>query len=255
MTKELYLKINELKQMKIYPENLFFRGDLELLKKRKIGIVGSRRPNKYAAMLTHKISNELAKRDIAIVSGGAMGVDAIAHKACDSKNAIAVVANGLDIKYPSINKNLLCELENNGLIISAYKDGEKARKYTFVHRNEIVVALSEALIVTHADEKSGTLTSIKYALEMGKKIYTIPHQLGESIGTQKLVSKGLIEAIFDLDDFFDSYGEVKKIKDTFLDYCNTNPEYDEAIKKYSQQLFEYELEGKISIKNGKVYPI
>ena len=153
MTRQLFLKIDELRHMQKYPDELFYRGNLDLLKKRKVGIVGSRRPNKYAATLTHKISNELSKRDIAIVSGAAIGVDAIAHKACKIENAIAVVANGLDIKYPSINKNLIEDIEKYGLILSAYEDGKTARKYSFVHRNEIVVALSEALIVTHADEK------------------------------------------------------------------------------------------------------
>ncbi len=86
------------------------------------------------------------------------------------KNTIAVVANGLDIKYPpSINSKLIESIEKDGLMLSSYEDGFKARNYTFVQRNEIVVSLGEILIVTQADEKSGTLTSINYALEMGKK--------------------------------------------------------------------------------------
>ncbi|WP_421715339.1 DNA-processing protein DprA [Arcobacter arenosus] len=255
MTKELTNTITELSNMKKTPKTLYYRGDLELLKKRKVSIIGTRKPSKYTNLITHKIASELKNRDVAVISGGAIGVDAIAHKAASSENTIAVVANGLDIKYPAINKKLLDEIEKNGLVLSAYKDGEKARNYTFVQRNEIVVALGEVLIVTQADEKSGSLTSVKYALEMGKKVYTIPHRLNESLGTLKLVEKGLIEVIYDLDKFLDRFGKVKKVEDEFTLFLNSFPSYEEAISKYSNKIFEYELEGKIKIENGKVFLI
>ncbi len=142
--------------------------------------------------ITHKIANELAKREIVIVSGAAIGTDSIAHKAATPKNTIAVMANGLDIKYPAINAKLIESIEKEGLTLSSYKDGQKPRNYTFVQRNEIVVSLAQTLIVTYADEKSGTLTSIDYALKMGKKVYTIPHHLDDSLGTQKLLEEGKI---------------------------------------------------------------
>lgn len=130
-----------------------------------------------------------------------MGVDAIAHQGAKSNNTIAIVANGLDIRYPSVNKNLIIDIERNGLILSAYKEKEKAKNYTFVQRNEIVVALSEFLIVTEADINSGSLTSVNYALKMGKEVYTIPHRIHESLGTQELIKKGLIKVIYDVDEF------------------------------------------------------
>ncbi len=255
MTKELINTLPELKLMKKNPETLYYRGDLKILEKRKISIVGTRKPSKYTNLITHKIANELKNRDIAIVSGGAIGVDAIAHKAASSENTIAVVANGLDIKYPAINKRLLDEIENKGLVLSAYKDGEKPRNYTFVQRNEIVVALGEILIVTQADENSGSLTSVKYALHMGKKVYTIPHRLDESLGTLKFVEKGFIEVIYDLDKFLDTFGEIEKEDDEFTIFLNSFPSYEEAINRYSNKIFEYELEGKIKIENGIVKPL
>ena len=102
------------------------------------------------------------------------------------------MANGLNIRYPAINEKLIKSIEEKGLVLSTYKDEQKARNYTFVQRNEIVVALGEILIVTQADLKSGTLSSIKYALEMGKEVYTIPHHINESLGTQDLLEKDLI---------------------------------------------------------------
>ena len=144
------------------------------LNKRKISIVGTRRPNSYTKEFTYKLASKLSDANVCIVSGAAMGVDAIAHQGATSNNTIAVVANGLDIRYPSVNKNLIVDIEKNGLILSAYKENEKARNYTFVLRNEIVVALGEILIVTQADINSGTLSSVEYALKMGKKVYTLP---------------------------------------------------------------------------------
>jgi DNA processing protein len=254
MSNTINFHIKELDSMKKYPKQLYYKGNSKLLNKRKVSIVGTRKPSQYTVQLTHKISNELSKRNICIVSGVAMGVDAIAHKAAGSSNTIAVVANGLDIRYPAVNTKLIKDIEEQGLILSAYKEKEKARNYTFVHRNEIVVGLGEVLIVSEADEKSGSLTSIEYALKMGKKVYTLPHRLGESIGTQKLVAKGLIEPIFDLENFLSSFGEIIKQKDELSLYLDTFPLYDEAIKKYADKIFELELEGKIIVENGYIKP-
>ena len=256
MIKTIDLKIPQLENMKKYPENLFYIGNTQLLQTPMVSIVGTRKPNSYTKEFTHKLSSKLSLHGITIVSGVAMGVDAIAHKACQDYRTIAVVANGLDIRYPSVNKNLIESIEQKGLVLSAYEEKQKARNYTFVLRNEIVVALGEVLIVTQADLNSGSLTSVEYALKMGKKVYTLPHRINESLGTQELVQKGLIEPIYDIDTFVNKFAKtsfIKPLKDDFLEYCQSSPTYDEAVLKYSDKVFEYELLGKIQIKNGKVF--
>lgn len=256
MIKKIDFKINELENMKKYPNELFYIGNTQLLNKRKISIIGTRRPNSYTKEFTYKLASKLSNQDLCIVSGAAMGVDSLAHQGAGKSNTIAVVANGLDIRYPSINKNLITDIEKNGLMLSAYKEGEKAKNYTFVLRNEIVVALGDILIVTQADLKSGSLTSVDYALKMGKKIYTLPHRLNESLGTQELVKKALATPIYDIDEFIETIcGKTLKKEniDEVLEYCKTNPNYDEAMNKYANKIFEYELEGKIKIENGKVF--
>ncbi len=255
MSLNIDFHIKELEAMKKYPKELFYKGNTKLLEKRKVSIIGTRRPSSYSKKFTHQLSTELAKRDIVIISGAAIGVDAIAHSSAGAKNTIAVVANGLDIKYPAINTKLLNSIEKEGLVLSAYKNGEKARNYTFVHRNEIVVSLGEILIVTQADEKSGSLTSVKYALDMGKEVYTLPHRLDESLGTQKLVAQGLIKPIYDLEKFLHSFGEVKIKNDELSTYLNTFPLYEEALLKYKEKIFELELEGQIKIENGYIKPL
>jgi len=249
--------IDELTSMKKYPNELFYIGNIELLKKRKVSIIGTRRPTSYTKEFTYKLASKLSNAGICIISGAAMGVDALAHQGASSNNTIAVVANGLDIRYPSVNKNLIIDIEKNGLILSAYKEKEKAKNYTFVLRNEIVVALSEFLIVTQADIDSGSLTSVNYALKMGKTVYTLPHRINESLGTQELVKKGLIKVIYDIDEFIENVCGIKniKIEDEVLEFCKNNPSYESAISKYPNKIFEYELEGKIKIENGKVLVI
>ena len=255
MSLQIDFHIQELEAMKKYPKKLFYKGNLKLLQKRKVSIIGTRRPNSYTKKFTHQLSQNLSKRDVIVVSGAAIGVDAIAHTSANSSNTIAVVANGLDIKYPAINTKLINSIEKDGLILSSYENGQMARNYTFVHRNEIVVALGEILIVTEADEKSGSLTSVKYALEMGKKVYTLPHRLNESLGTQKLVSKGLIEPIYDLDEFLKSFGEIKSCDKELDIYLNSFPLYEDALLKYKDKIFELELEGRIKIENGYIKPL
>lgn len=250
--------IPELNLMQKYPKELFFIGNTNLLKRKKISIVGTRRPSAYTREFTHKLASKLSQNGICIVSGAAMGVDSIAHSAAGNNNTIAVVANGLDIKYPSVNKNQIIDIEKNGLMISSFKEGEKARNYTFVLRNEIVVALGEKLIVTEADIGSGSMTSVEFALKQNKEIFVLPHRINESLATNELIKKGLAKAIFDIDEFIESVvgvGLFKQNLDEILEYCKTSPLYDEALQKYPEKILEYELDGKIKIANGKIFLI
>lgn len=255
MIKKIEFKIEELSSMKKYPNEIFYIGNTELLKRKKISIIGKRRPNSYTKEFTYKLSSKLSLNDICIVSGAAMGVDSIAHQGAKSNNTIAVVANGLDIRYPSVNKNLIIDIEKNGLMLSTYKEKEKAKNYTFILRNELVVALGDILIVTEADINSGSLSSIDFALKMKKEIYTIPHRLNESLGTQELVKRNLIKVIYDIDEFVEKITNKKlsKTDDEILLFCKTNPTYESAISKFPNEILEYELDGKINIKNGKIF--
>lgn len=254
MIQKIDFHIKEFDLLKKYPKELFYLGNTTLLKKKKISIVGTRRPSQYTKMITFKLAQELAKRDIAIVSGCAMGVDTLSHNGAGSSNTIGVVANGLDIRYPTVNKNLIMDIEKNGLMLSQFAPKEKARNYSFVLRNELVVALGDILIVTEADLNSGSLTSVDYALKMGKKVYTISHRIDENKGCLKYIEKGLIEPIYSLDNFLNNYKPLKKenYNDEFFDFCKKNPNYDDIVKIYGEKVFEYELEGFITVNNGIV---
>jgi len=231
---------------------LYYIGNTSLLSAPKVSIVGARKAYPYTRMMTHNLALALNKRDVCVVSGGAMGVDAIAHEGA-FPNTIAVLANGLDIIYPKVNKKLLEKIASDSLLLSEYRDGEEARGYTFVERNRIVVALGEVLVISQADLDSGSMRSAEFALQTGKKIYVLPHRLDESKGTMKLLKEGQAELITDIDAFADMFGEYDQEADPFLAFCAQTPSYDEALRFDGQKLFEYELSGKIKVAEGKVY--
>ena len=247
--------IPELDSMKKYPHQLFYEGNLALLKRPKVSIVGTRSPSTYTRQFTYVLSKALAKRGVCIVSGAAMGVDTIAHEGAGSENTIAVVANGLDIRYPVINQSLIESIEQEGLMLSQFNDGFRATGWSFVVRNELVVALGDILIVTEADLNSGSMRSVEYALKMGKEIWVLPHRLGESLGTNKLLLEGKAQMIKDVETFASRFGQAVEsniVKDDFFYFCQTSPTFDETVKQFGDRVYEAELEGSITIHNGIV---
>ncbi len=221
---------------------LFYKGDLSLLEKPKIAIVGSRKASKYTKELTYLLAKKLSKKYI-IISGGALGVDTEAHKGA-YPNTVFVSPSSLDIIYPKSNENLIKNIYNNALALSEYNKNYRPYKYTFLQRNRIIVALSDFVIIAEADIKSGSMRSFEWAKEYGKKVYVLPHRINESSGTRYLANTNQAEVIWDINEFCKNLGieENQKI-------MNLN----DALKTYGSQLYEMELEGKISIKNGKVY--
>jgi DNA processing protein len=168
-----------------------------------------------------------------------------------------VLPCGIDIKYPAVNKNLLNEIERNGLLLSQFEQGFGARPWSFVTRNELVVALGEALVVCEAELDSGSMRSVEFALEMGKEIYVLPQRLGESGGTNTLLHQKKAQAIFDFEVFAAKFSDIHitspKAEDPFLALCKTLPSYDDVLAKFPQRVFEAELNGEIEVKNGKIF--
>ena len=244
----------QLQQLQKVPQKLFYKGNTALLQKPMVSIVGTRRPSAYTKEMTQLLAQKFASIGYVVVSGAAMGVDALAHQGA-FPSTIAVMANGLDIIYPKVNQKLIEKIHRNALTLSEYEAGFRATKYTFVVRNRIVVALGEFLIITEADENSGTMRSAEIALELGKKIYVLPHRLHESEGTQKLLREGNAELILDIDAFVRKFGDVVEEEDPLLNFCQQIPSLAEAVEKFGDLVYEYELEGLVEIKNLKVYPL
>ncbi|GIT99140.1 DNA-processing protein DprA [Sulfurovum sp. TSL1] len=255
MSQILTQYIPALEGMKKYPSTLFYKGHLDLLQRPKVSIVGTRRPSNYTRHSTYMLANALAKRGVCVVSGAAMGVDTIAHTGAGEENTIAVVANGLDIRYPAVNQDLISGIEDKGLMLSQFNDGFRATGWSFVVRNELVVALGDILVVTEADLNSGSMRSVEYALKMGKEIFVLPQRLNESLGTNQLLHTMKATAIHDIEVFASTFGQIADDgleKDDFFYFCQKSPTFDESLKKFGDRVYEAELAGIITIQNGIV---
>jgi DNA processing protein len=248
-------KITALEKMKKYPKTLFYKGNQALLHRPKVSIIGTRRPSRYTQEYTYALARALSKRGVCVVSGAAMGVDAIAHEGAGAENTIAVVASGLDIRYPVVNKNLIASIEEKGLVLSQFAHDFKATGWSFVVRNEVVVALGEILVVTEADLESGSMRSVEFAQKMGKKIMVLPQRLGESRGTNALLDKQEASLITDIEAFASQFGnEVNESieKDDFFYFCQQSPTFDACLEQFGERVYEAELEGILTIHNGIV---
>jgi len=233
------------------PKQLFYQGDTSLLERRMVSIVGTRHPCQYTKEMTTKLAQQFSKLGFSVVSGAAMGVDALAHHGA-FPHTIAVMANSLDVRYPAVNKKLIMAMEEEALTLSEYENTTRATKYSFVIRNRIVVALGEVLIITEADENSGTMRSAEIAIELGKKIFVLSHRVGESLGTQKLVKEGYAEVITDIDDFIEKFGLVEEEALGELEFFKSSPTLAKSLEVFGDRVYELELEGKISIQNLRV---
>ena len=193
------------------PKRIYCRGNIELLKSFCIGVVGTRKLTSYGKEATEYIVSGLADREITIVSGLAMGVDAIAHQTALDTDlpTIAVLGSGVDDEniYPQINLPLAQNiLKNNGLIISEYEPKSRGYKSNFPARNRIISGLSQGVLVIEADLKSGALITTKYATEQNRDVFAVPGNIFSinSRGPNMLIQKGA-KPVFSAQDILDSY--------------------------------------------------
>lgn len=159
------------------PIRLYYTGVLQVYNCPIVAIVGSRKPTPYGEEMTYKLAHDLAKRGVVIVSGLAIGVDGIAHRAAldAGGTTLAIMAGGLDAIYPRRHHALAQRiLASGGGLISEYPPGAPCLPHQFVARNRIVAALSDGVIVTEAAAKSGTLHTAGFALDMGITVMTVP---------------------------------------------------------------------------------
>ena len=179
----------------IPPKKLHFIGKIPDKRIPTVAIVGSRKPTAYGKEVTYQLAFDIAKRGVMIISGLALGVDAIAHRAAldAGGKTLAVLANGVDIIYPATNRDLASDvLAHEGAIISEYEPGTEARDFQFLERNRIVSGLSDAIIVTEAAARSGTLSTAAHALEQGREVFVVPGNITSplSAGCNSLIKQG-----------------------------------------------------------------
>jgi DNA processing protein len=177
------------------PKSLYYIGNLPDERLPSVAIIGTRKPSRYGQEVTHRLAYDLAQKGIVIVSGMALGVDAIAHKAAleAGGTTIAVLGSGLNRIYPAANKSLADNIvSSGGAIVSEYEPETEARPYQFLERNRIVSGLADAIIITEAAARSGTLNTASHALEQGRDIFVVPGNITSplSAGCNALLKQG-----------------------------------------------------------------
>lgn len=182
-----------LKEIDSPPLCLYCKGNLQLLNSICIGIVGTRKPSDYGIVVTKQFAKELASSGVTVVSGLAVGVDTIAHKAAVEENGstIAVLAGGLFHIYPAVNIGLARTLAENNLIISENTPDAQPQTYYFPMRNRIIAGLSKGVLITEAGEKSGSLITANYALDYNREIFVVPGKINSptSVGTNNFINE------------------------------------------------------------------
>jgi DNA processing protein len=179
------------------PKTLFHCGaDVsELLKRPCLAIVGSRAVSAYGREVTAQLARELAARGVVIISGLAYGVDSIAHKAALEVGGatIAVLPGPIEVVYPRAHQQLAQAIVNKGgALMSEYSGAAQGFDYQFVARNRLIAGLADAVLITEAALKSGSLHTARFALEQGKDVLAVPGNITNpvSVGTNNLIKAG-----------------------------------------------------------------
>lgn len=207
---------DRLKEIVDYPYGLFVRGNLPDPGTKCIAVVGARTCTNYGRKMAETIAGELARKNVAVVSGMAMGIDGIAQTACLENNmkSVAVVGSGCDVCYPRSHIELYQALRKNGAIISEFPPGTIPFSSHFPQRNRIISGMCDAVIVIEAKEKSGSLITADMALDQGRDVYAVPGRIGDplSVGCNQLIFQGA-GIINDMKVLMESLGlETKKEK-------------------------------------------
>lgn len=217
------------------PVLLFYRGDLSILEDKSIAIVGTREPSEWSNKVERQLTNKIIElSDRVIVSGLALGCDTIAHKSCieSGGKTVAVLPCGINNISPDENKELSDEIvATGGLLISEYFPEETATQYTFVERDTLIAALSDATFVVECGVKSGTMHTVDAAEKLERRIaayYTEVTDKGNYEGNKHAIDSKGASMVVDTDSL--------KI---FLDSLNVN----ESIEEQPVQLSLFDLMG------------
>jgi len=177
------------------PPLLYYLGKLDLNNDPTLAVVGSRKISSYGKQVTEQLVGELAKVKLTIISGLALGIDALAHKATltSKGKTIAVLGSGIDVITPTTNFQLGQRIiESGGAIISEFPLGTQPQKFTFPIRNRVIAGLSLGTLIIEAAEKSGALITAHYALEQNREVLAVPGSIynPNSAGTNNLIKLG-----------------------------------------------------------------
>ncbi len=187
-----------------YPENLrrspnpppvlFVRGTLTPEDRWAVAVVGTRRASAYGREVANTLATELARNGLTVVSGLALGIDAVAHQAAldAGGRTLAVLGSGVDQLYPQQNRRMGEAIIHSGAVISEYALGTRPEARNFPPRNRIISGLSRGVVVVEAGQQSGALITAKFALDQGREVFAVPGSIFHpgSVGCNELIRNG-----------------------------------------------------------------
>ena len=193
------------------PRGLWGIGLPQTLGGRATSMVGSRMATNYGEHVTSELISPLVSRGYAVISGGAYGIDAHAHRVTLALGGqtIAVMAGGLDRLYPSGNRELFREVAKSGSIVSEMPPGAEPTKWRFLQRNRLIAALGQATVVVEATARSGAVSTANRAADLGRPVGAVPGQITSpgSDGCHQLIRDGKAELISCAADILELLGE------------------------------------------------
>lgn len=208
-----------LRELAVPPPLLYVRGNLDLLNKAQIAVIGSRNASVNGLDNAHRLSYQLADSSFVITSGLALGIDASAHRgALDAKGeTIAVLGSGIDQIYPRRNQSLADGIIEHGAIVSEFPLGTQPKRDHFPRRNRIISGMARGVLVVEAAVKSGSLITARYALEQNREVFAIPGSINnpQAQGCHKLLKEGAV--------LVDSAEDIMQVVDPWLDYIAPSP--------------------------------
>jgi DNA processing protein len=159
-----------------YPPAFFAWGDFDCAHAPCVAIVGTRAASTYGKAATMKFAEAFARSGVTVVSGGALGIDAAAHKGCLAAGGktIAVLAGGIEQTYPAVHAGLFSQIRQNGCLVSLNAIGSRPNGYRFLNRNHLIAGLSSAVLVIEAPQRSGALSTVHAANDQGKQVFVVP---------------------------------------------------------------------------------
>ena len=177
------------------PTLLYVLGNVELLGRHLISIVGARRPTPYGNQMAERLGRDLAERGLVITSGLARGIDSCAHKGALSTPTgatIGVLGCGIDVVYPKENKKIFAEMEQRGAIISEFRMGTFPAPQNFPIRNRIIAGMSLGVVVVEGAQYSGSLITARLAMEFDREVFGVPGNATQpsSFGPNQLIKQG-----------------------------------------------------------------
>lgn len=265
------------------PPLLYMLGEIVKADSLALAVVGSRNASTYGLEITENFCYRLAKANVTVISGGARGVDSIAHRGAlkAGGRTVAVMGCGLDIVYPGENRELFGRIQDNGALLSEFPIGTPPDPGNFPRRNRIISGLSLGVLVVEASLKSGSLITARCALEHGREVYAIPGGINSmrSRGANSLIKEGarLVESPEEiLEDILPQYKTAVPLKeprepepkvslnekeDRIFSLLGSEPMYmDQIVKKsmmdaseVSSLLLQLELMGAVKQHPGKLF--